>query len=286
MHKVFYSPQYCAASYSFDTTRKAGWIADSLRDNPIPGVEVVEPTPLSLEAVFRTHDREYVEAVATGEPESLASSQGFPWCESLLPSVLSSNGGLVAAAKAAIAEGVSGTLSSGMHHARREAGLGFCTFNGLVIAAKESGCDDVLIVDLDAHGGGGTESLISGDVRIRQLDIATDPFDLHDATLVARTRDEYLAMLIASLDAIDKKPDLVLYNAGMDVFAGDCGFLQAHDIAARETIVFQWCHRHSVPIAYTMAGGYTGSTSKAELIGLHRCTIRAASHFSALEAIR
>lgn len=284
-HKVFYSPQYCAASYAFDTTRKAAWIADSLERKPIPGVEVVEPQPLSVETVAETHSQEYVDAIASGEPWSAASSQGFRWCSSLLPAVLSSNGGLVAAVKAALSDGIAGTLSSGMHHARRNFGLGFCTFNGLAIAAKESGLDDVLILDLDAHGGGGTASLISGDVRIRQLDIATDPFDTADDTFVATNRDDYLAKLIWSLDSLERIPQLVIYNAGMDVFESDCGFLSVNDIAARETIVFQWCHEKSVPIAYAMAGGYTGQTTREELVALHRCTIRAANHFALQKAV-
>jgi hypothetical protein len=34
MH-VFFSPTYVAARYAFDITRKAGWVADSLRSDPI-----------------------------------------------------------------------------------------------------------------------------------------------------------------------------------------------------------------------------------------------------------
>ena len=75
--------------------------------------------------------------------------------------VLSSNGGAVAAGLAALEHGVAGSLSSGLHHARREKGAGFCTFNGLVIAAREAltaGARSVLILDFDAHCGGGTRS--------------------------------------------------------------------------------------------------------------------------------
>jgi len=281
MHKVFYSPQYCAASYAFDTTRKASWIAESLATSPVDGVVVCEPQPVSVETVAETHSREYVDAIATGSPWSLASSQGFRWCEGLLPSVLSSTGGVVEAVRAALSDGIAGSLSSGMHHARREAGLGFCTFNGLVIAAKVSGCRNVLILDADAHGGGGTQSLISGDVRIRQLDLVVDPFDVHGESIVIEKREDYLPALVCSLDLV-KTPDLVIYNAGMDVFEQDCGFLTVQDIAARESFVFQWCHERGVPIAYVMAGGYTGQTTRERLVALHRCTIRAASHYSNL----
>jgi acetoin utilization deacetylase AcuC-like enzyme len=281
-HEIFYSPQYCAASYAFDTTRKSAWIADSLARTPVDGVTVVEPLPLSADTVAETHSPEYVDAIATGEPWSLASSQGLRWCKGILPSVLSSNGGVVAAVKSALANGIAGSLSSGMHHARREAGLGFCTFNGLVIAAKESGCQDVLILDLDAHGGGGTQSLISGDVRIRQLDLVVDAFDTHDDSILVKNRDDYLPALVRSLGSIDRNPELVIYNAGMDVFEDDCGFLSVEEIAARESFVFQWCHERGIPVAYAMAGGYTGKTTRERLVALHRCTIRAAAYYSKL----
>lgn len=74
--------------------------------------------------------------------------------------VLATNGGVVAAAISALEHGTAGSLSSGLHHARRETGEGFCTFNGLAIAAREAlsaGARSVLILDLDAHFGGGTQ---------------------------------------------------------------------------------------------------------------------------------
>src|SRR5215472_7456839 len=40
--KLFYSQSYTLASYAFDTTRKAGWVAESLRSQPIAGVELEE----------------------------------------------------------------------------------------------------------------------------------------------------------------------------------------------------------------------------------------------------
>src|SRR5260370_35742530 len=84
--------------------------------------------------------------------------------------VLSANGGAVAAGLAALEQGVAGSLSSGLHHARHARGAGFCTFNGLVIAAREAlaaGAASVLILDLDAHCGGGTASLIAEYPSIR-----------------------------------------------------------------------------------------------------------------------
>lgn len=288
--KIFYSPDYCVASYGFDTTRKAGWIADSLARNPIDGVEVVEPEPLSVDIVAETHDADYVQSIETGDPPSLASSQGFPWCPQILRSVLASNGGVVAAVHAAMKDGIAGSLSSGLHHARRDHGLGFCTFNGLAIAASEAlkaGCENVLILDLDAHGGGGTASLISGNVRICHLDLVVDPFDTHEdsVNLYGKSPLTYLTVLSGALEAL--RPDLCIYNAGMDVHEYDCGptGFDKRIIAAREWMVFEWAAACEVPIAYVLAGGYASPRrSIAELVAHHRTTIRHAAHFAGAPA--
>jgi hypothetical protein len=38
--KIFYSPSYTVAAYSFETTRKSQWIAESLAREPIAGIEL------------------------------------------------------------------------------------------------------------------------------------------------------------------------------------------------------------------------------------------------------
>ena len=104
--KVFYSPAYAGSGHAFDTTRKATWIADSLARSPISGVELLEPASLTRVQLARVHDESYIRAVETGVPRGLAESQGFPWDVELWPMVLSSNGGAVAGARAALEHGV------------------------------------------------------------------------------------------------------------------------------------------------------------------------------------
>ena len=52
--RLYYSPSY--ACDAFDTTRKARWIAESLRQYPFVGVEVCAPVPLAFEDVERMHN--------------------------------------------------------------------------------------------------------------------------------------------------------------------------------------------------------------------------------------
>ena len=98
MVAVYYDLSYTASAYDFPTTRKAVWIADSLISNPIPGITLAPPPPLTEDDLLTVHDLEYVRAVRTGEPRDLAESNEFRWDTGLWPMVLASNGGTVAAA--------------------------------------------------------------------------------------------------------------------------------------------------------------------------------------------
>jgi hypothetical protein len=49
MIPIYYNPSYVCSGYSFDTTRKAGWIAESLERDPIDGIEIQSPDSLSAE---------------------------------------------------------------------------------------------------------------------------------------------------------------------------------------------------------------------------------------------
>jgi len=177
-----------------------------------------------------------------------------------------------------------------LHHARRSHGAGFCTFNGLALAALAAldlGAKRVLVLDLDAHCGGGTDELLGRHPGVRITDIAVNDFDRYEPApgnsldQVERAAD-YLPTLRARLDALSKEDfGLVLYNAGMDPHQ-DCpvGGLAGVDellLAQRERIVFEWCRRRGLPVAFVLAGGYIGPRlDVARLVALHRLTLSAA----------
>ena len=86
---------------------------------------LVEPRSVTQAELERIHDLEYVQAVLTGVPYDLASSQGLGWDEGLARAVSSSSGGVRDAALQAMScGGIAGSLSSGLHHARRAEGDG------------------------------------------------------------------------------------------------------------------------------------------------------------------
>ena len=290
---VYYSPAYAGSAYAFETTRKSKWVADSLLESPIANITLCAPQPLTLEQVCLVHEPAYVSAIQTGSPLELAQSQGFSWDAGLWPMVLASNGGAVAAALDALRSGLAGSLSSGLHHAQRGAGLGYCTFNGLVIAAREAlaaGAKSVLILDLDAHCGGGSASMIGDEPRIWQLDVSVDDYDSYESSAqirlhMVRSSDDYLGEIEKQLREIAlhwPHFDLCLYNAGMDPYEGCADGALAgitrEMLATRERIVFDWCRQQSLPVAFSLAGGYIGEKLDQQgLIDLHRLTLSAAA---------
>lgn len=289
---IFFDETYLAAEHAFDTTRKAGLLATDLTERPLEGVGVVEPVSATRDDLLRIHDPEFVDAVLTGGPRDLAASGGLGWDLGFVGALLASTGGCMAAARSAWSNGVSGSLSSGLHHAGRSRGRGYCTINALaaaVLAFRDLGADQVLVIDLDAHAGGGTHDILGHDPAVSQLDIVTDPYDNyepHDFWTLDQVwdADEYLDTVRDRLDAIDPAAvDAIVYNAGMDPHE-DCqvGGLRGitHDIlATRERLIFDWARRHQTPIAFALAGGYSaGAMGTERLTALHRVTIEAAAH--------
>ena len=275
---VYYSPDYVASTHAFDTTRKAADIMKSLITDPVPGVRIQPPPLLTRHQLELAHAAKYIDAVRTGEPESLAESNGFIWDPKLYQMVRASNGGVVAAAEQAIKDRVSGTLSSGLHHACRDSGGGFCTFNGLAIAAldviQRKLVDSVVIIDFDAHYGDGTEDIIGKRSDIRLVDV-TPGMD----------GKKFLPECATALYSLEgEKFGLAIYNAGMDPHEdcdiGGCSGITKDVLALRERLVFEFCHQQKWPVAFTLAGGYHGERlPEEELVELHRLTISTAARF-------
>lgn len=288
---VFHSPAYDLVTEGFDTFVKARAVAEAIADLADPGIEVTAPTPASTEELATVHSLDYLEALATGEPAELAGSNGLPWDPQLLPTVAATTGGARDAALTAWSTGRhAGSLSSGLHHATRDRGAGFCTVNGLVVAARAAlaaGAGRVLVLDLDAHCGGGTAGLIDGVDGIEMVDVSVIEFDAYtprpDARLtLVRRPARYLGTVEQELDAVDDPAgiDLILYNAGMDPHenAGGRADIGTAVLADRERLVFRWAERHGVPVAFVLAGGYCGVEYDLDDVArLHLLTVRAAA---------
>lgn len=290
--KVFFNNQYTASKYAFDTTRKSGEIYDSLIRYPIQGVSVADPKEWMTTAEYeirQVHENDYVDEVIAGTGR--ATSQGFDWDPNLPKMAIAHSSGLIASIDAILSgDMVAGSLSSGLHHASYSTGTGFCTFNGLAVAAHHAannGFNNIAIVDFDAHAGGGTYDIIGKKLpdKAFQVDVVVSPFDTYGirsddarSTLNIQkgysSESEYMIAIREALAQVSRnRPDLVIYNAGMDpINAG----ISRSTLAWREELVAEWQDAIESPLIFALAGGYTwGSVTMDELVNLHRLTIRA-----------
>jgi len=281
--RLFWSPEYVGGEE--DTLAKSAKVIDIVRNDP--NITIQRPHRAEVSELVLAHSETYIEDVFARRVGA-----GVSVTDKSVLSVRYSTGGIIEAAlEAAGSGGNSGSASSGLHHARRDGGYGFCTFNGLAVAARvvghewaESGEDQprIHIVDLDAHCGGGTWDILKGDDNVTCSDVSVDRYDEYtpdrgDWVLSHVTDPErYLKTVQRSLP--ERSFDLVLYNAGMDPWEGSgVGGLEgitAEMLAERDAMVFEWARTFKSPVAFVFAGGYGDLDAIA---ALHAGTVRLAA---------
>lgn len=226
------------------------------------------------------HDPAYVDGVLRCEIENGFGRKSPELAESLRYTV----GSIVAAAKhvltAPCKDGLRVAVSptSGFHHAGYDFGGGFCTFNGLMAAAVRVHAlglaKRILILDMDQHYGNGTADII-GRLRIDYVDhiTASDSYDTAEGAM--RASDLYRSNKLT----MDKKYDLVIYQAGADIHINDPlgGLLTTKQMRERDRNVFLGCSVHGVPIVWNLAGGYKRDAQGTiePVLALHRNTMLA-----------
>jgi acetoin utilization deacetylase AcuC-like enzyme len=238
------------------------------------GVEVVDARAASREELELAHGGDYLDRVEAGRlsrREQLAL--GLPWSPELHERARRSVGATLAAAEAALVDGVAANVGGGTHHAFPDGGRGFCVFNDVVVAARALRVRDrarrFLVIDLDVHQGDGTHFAFLGDSETFTLSVngwRNYPFrrvpgdlehDFEDATGDERYL-ERVARLVAQAIA-RARADVCFYLAGADPYAGDrLGrlALTKGGLAARDALVRDALARAGVPVCVTLAGGY------------------------------
>lgn len=281
--KLYYNEDYVSSSDGFPTVAKAGRLAASLAVSPVTLLEVEDPEPFrpeTEEIISRVHDAAYLEALRTGDPRDLAETSGLGWTGETIGIAVAHSTGLVAAVDTALSGSTTaGSASSGLHHARRASGMGYCSVNGLVVActaAFDRGVERVLCLDVDDHCGGGTFSMLGDDRRFTQVDVSTsftyDRFPAHGDHLRLPARNtDYVARITEALEHAASLPgfDLIVVNAGMDpINAG----VSIADVRERERLVREFVG--STPAVFALAGGYTwGGYSMDDIVSWHRMTL-------------
>lgn len=281
MH-VVHHPGYVArpqpGQHSFS---KYALVMDILRGNSDLVEHCPEPAPRRwLEAA---HDPQYVSQVlGCAVPRDIERRIGFAITDDVAQRAQLSPGGTWLAARLALEHGFAANAAGGSHHALPSTGAGFCVFNDLAVAALrltgEGTAARILIVDLDVHQGDGTATVLAGHDTIMTLSLhAAKNFPVRKARSTMDVElpdglndDAYMSALKPALDImVDRaKPDLILYQAGVDVHRDDrLGRLKLSDdgLRRRDEMVAGKALECGIPIASTMGGGYGADTAAIAL---------------------
>jgi len=232
------------------------------------------PEPMPRRWLEAVHDPDYVaEVLEARVPAAKERRIGFPVTAQVARRAEMVPGGTWLAAKLALETGFAANSAGGSHHALADTGAGYCIFNDLAIAAmrltEEGDAGHILIVDCDVHQGDGTAALTAGWPAIATYSIhAEKNFPVRkarstlDVPLADGVGDEaYLETLAATLVPMVEhfRPDLILYQAGVDPFVDDrLGrlALTADGLERRERFVAGLARIRGIPLASTLGGGY------------------------------
>lgn len=276
---VFYRPeQSCdqANSYSPSAGKPALVMQDWLKHSEIaPRIQVEHFAPADDELLYLAHGAEYVDRVMSGRTRNGFGNRSLAIAESLRYTV----GSLVGACKHVLSGAwganpkVAVSPTSGFHHAGYEFGEGFCTFNGLMVAAiwmhRLGLAKRILILDMDAHRGNGTEDIIKR-LGIDYVDHVT-----------AGTSYKTAAQALQASGMVHRLGvehyDLVIYQAGADMHINDPlgGLLNTNSMMHRDGNVFEGCIKRHTPVVWNLAGGYQTSPQGdiGPVLALHRQTM-------------
>ena len=252
-----------------------------------------QSSPVRYQDVLRTHDVDYVQRVVDRALSREEVRQiNLPINTQLIKrSFLALNGTYTTALKA-LDEGVACHAAGGTHHAHYSKGLGFCVFNDLAFTAlnliEHGSAKKVLILDLDVHQGDGTIDICHDKNGIYTCSLHCEqnfPFQkrqgTRDVSLDNHLEDTaYLNKLHITLKEISKEfmPDIVLYDAGVDVFFGDqLGNLDLtlEGIFKRDCNVLEHFKSRKIPVATVIGGGY--SPCDSDIAKRHLSIFRAAN---------
>ena len=246
---ILYSAAMVAESECFSpSAAKPRAVIESWNALGVP-MTIREPRAISVQNLASVHDSSYVNDVI-----DCRRSNGFGnRSAAVAQSLFYTNGAMLGAAREALSNGrVAIAPCSGFHHAAFDHGGGFCTFNGLMVAAKvlldEGKVSRVGILDFDQHWGDGTHNIIH---RLR----------LKSAIRHYHPSGNNAERFIGEIPSIINKfadCDLVLYQAGADPHIDDPlgGWLTTAQIKERDRSVFRECSRLEIPVAWNLAGGY------------------------------
>lgn len=275
---VFFRDQMVAQSGGYSpSAEKPLKVVHDWRQQNLP-IEIHKPMAMTPDLLCTVHRREYVEGVLALQVNNGHGNRSAAVAQSCL---FTCGAMLDATRKAIQNETVACAPVSGFHHAHYDDGGGFCTFNGLMAAARyvlrHELATQVGILDMDAHYPDGCYDILQNACMRGMSD------NIHIKSL-----SEYMAETVQRcfrdvrnfIRDMSRFPNpVLLYQAGADAHIDDplgAGFLTTAQMQRRDEIVFKTAERYGVPVAWNLAGGYQRDKDGgiSQVVELHRQTMQ------------
>ena len=202
---LFYHPDQDTIQDFISTIKVPEFVRQAKRPYIIPEL-------ITSRDLYAVHDPHYVDGVLDGRiPNGFTNRNA-----DVNRSIVASNSNFVAAAYHALDNRIACSATQGFHHAHYDGNYGYCTFNGLLLAAVKMIGDGrvkrVLILDGDGHHGDGTDDII-GRLSLRNI--------VHNVTRNAMVKlpEDTDARGWSTFvgDLIEKhNPGIIMYQAGAD----------------------------------------------------------------------
>ncbi|MBN1346301.1 MAG: histone deacetylase [Phycisphaerae bacterium] len=267
--------------HPFDINKYAHIYNRLVQDGVITPGDVFVPVPVGDAEILRVHTPEFLASLRDSKTVARyleAPALGIAPAGLIDLGMLSAfryvTGGTVLAGRLALEHGIAINLGGGYHHAKPDAGEGFCVYADMPIAIRclqaEGKIRRALVVDLDVHQGNGTAVCLAGDETtftfsmhqgsIYPIPKATSDLDVE---LESGTGDaRYLEVLGEHLPTVlDRaRPDIVFLQAGCDTLRGDplaSLAMTESGIVRRDATVIDACVRRGTPVVMTLGGGYS-----------------------------
>ena len=258
-----------AGPAALETRRADEAIHYLLHERAVDSSQVVNPEPMSYEALARVHTGEYLEQLH--QPGILAAifavDPSDVYVDEVVRSVRLGCGATLDGARFALKKRRPVlNLSGGFHHAGPARGAGFCALNDVAATVKtlraEGFFGKVAVLDFDFHPPDGTAACLGRDPSVWLGSISGaswGPLEGVDETVLAPgTGDvEYLAAVESLLSRMPPV-ELAFVLAGADVLAGDrLGQLAVSVGGARRRELLVAHRIEHLPQVWMAAGGYS-----------------------------
>ncbi|MEY4603777.1 MAG: hypothetical protein RIT43_1069 [Bacteroidota bacterium] len=288
--RTFYTPkQVCRKNIEKDSFSKSPLkpmlLMEYLKQNGFEDTLEFDAqfAPFQKQDFLIAHTKDYVNDFFSGG--ELSEMNGIPWSEELAESVCYTNSSLYHAIKYACEHPDTLTFSptSGFHHAMPDAGMGFCTFSGQVIASLKLFREKGLVgayLDLDGHFGNSIPNSASFYPEVNQaIAMNINPNGSHEAYV----KDFKHELELLSEKIRNRQIHYVVWCHGADSHEwDDLGYQCSTSEWIKCSELFYTCIREleselgfHIPVTLALFGGYRRDHYQS-VLSLHAGDIQAA----------